>query len=85
MTPAYTAMLGLKVCFTAIKSEKIDSSSLKTFDMVIAIFQVKNKLGRDQFFQEIFWLANINMKMVLEMSFFIFSNANIQFADQELI
>ena len=53
--------------------------------MVIASFQIKNKLGRDQFFLETFLLADISMKVVLKIPFFTFSNADIQFADKELI
>ena len=33
--------------------------------MVIAVFQVENKLGRTQFFQELFLLADTSMEVVL--------------------
>ena len=45
--PAYTAVLGLKVCPTAFKAQMIDGSYFKTFGIVIASFQVKDKLGKD--------------------------------------
>ena len=38
MTPVYAAVLGLKVYFTAVGAQKIDSSSFKTFDIFIASF-----------------------------------------------
>ena len=38
MTPAYTAVLGHKVCFTAIRAQKIEGSFLKIFGIVIASF-----------------------------------------------
>ena len=38
MTPAYAAVLGLKVCPIAIRAQKIDNFSLQTFGMVIANF-----------------------------------------------
>ena len=85
ITLAYAAVLSLKVCFTAIKAEKINSFSLKTFGMAITSFQIKDRLDRDKFFQKTFLLANISKKVVLKMSFLNLNNANIQFADKELI
>ena len=52
--------------------------------MVIAAFQVIDKLGRARFFQETFLLADTTIEVVLGMPFFIFSNADIQFAKKEL-
>ena len=49
-TPAYVAKLGLKVQTSNIRVQKIDGSSLVTFGMVLANFQVENKLGRARFF-----------------------------------
>ena len=46
MTPAYAAKLGLGVRETNIGAQKIDGSTLHTFGMVLADFQVENKLGR---------------------------------------
>ena len=53
--------------------------------MVLASFQMKNKFRKAQFFQEMFLLANLSVKIVLEMRFFIFSNADISFAKREFI
>ena len=52
--------------------------------MVIAGFQVEDKLGRARFFQESFLLAETSMKIVLGILFFTLSNADIQFAEKEL-
>ena len=84
MTLAYAADLGLKVRVTDISAQKIDGSLLATYNMVIAVFQVVNKLGRFWFFQETFLLANISMKVVLGMLFLILNNADVQFAQKEL-
>ena len=84
MTPAYSAHLGLKVRVTNVGAQKIDGSSLTTYNMVIAAFQIVNKLGRSWFFLETFLLANISMEVVLGILFLTFSNANIQFAEKEL-
>ena len=84
MTPTYAAKLGFKVRKTDIKAQKIDSFILKTFGIVLADFQVEDKLGRARFFQETFLLANINMEVVLGMLFLTFSNTDIQFIEKEL-
>lgn len=52
--------------------------------MVLASFQIEDKLGKARFFQETFLLADINVEMVLGMLFLIFSNANVSFSEQEL-
>ena len=50
MTSAYTAKLGLKFCSTNANAQKIDGSSLRTFEIVIANFKVEDKLDRARFF-----------------------------------
>ena len=50
ITPAYAKQLGLQVRKTDVGAQKIDGSSLRTFGMVIAGFQVEDKLGRARFF-----------------------------------
>ena len=52
--------------------------------MVLANFQVEDKLGRARFFQETLLLADISAKVVLNISFLTFSNANVQFVEKEL-
>ena len=77
MTPAYAKKLGFRTQRTDVGAQKIDGSLLETYGMVIAAFQVKDKLGRARFFQEIFLLANISMNIILKMPFLTFSNADI--------
>ena len=84
MTLAYAAHLGFKLRITDVDAQKIDGSSLATHSMVIAAFQVVDKLNRFWFFQETFLLANISMEDVLGMLFLIFNNADIQFAEKKL-
>ena len=50
MTLAYAKQLGLRIKKTDVKAQKIDKSSSNTFRMVIADFQVIDKLVRVQFF-----------------------------------
>ena len=77
MTLAYTVHLGLKVRMTDISVQEIDGSSLATYGMVIAVFQVVDKLGRSRFFQKTFLLADISMEVVLGMLFLTLSNPNV--------
>ena len=77
MTPAYASKLGLKVHHINVGTQKIDGSTLETFGMVLANFQVEDKLGRARFFQETFLLADIGAEVVLGMPFLTFSNADI--------
>ena len=72
--------LGLRTRKTDIGAQKIDGSLLETYEMVIAAFQVKDKLSRAQFFQEAFLLADTSMEVALGILFLTFSNADIQFA-----
>ena len=84
MTPAYAKQLGLQIQRTDVGAQKIDGSLLRIFGMVIAGFQVEDKLGRVRFFQELFLLAEISMEVVLGMPFLTLNNADIQFAEKEL-
>ena len=69
---------------TNVNAQKIDRSLLETYSMVIAPFQVLNKLGCFCFFQGTFLLANISMEIVLDMLFSTLSNADIQFIEKKL-
>ena len=84
MILAYVAKLGLKVCSTNVGAQKIDNSLFIIFEMVIAGFQMIEKLNRERFFQKTFLLANTSMNIVLKMLFLIFSNLDVQFANKEL-
>ena len=77
MTSAYALRLGLRVCRTNIGAQKIDGIILKIFEMVLASFQIEDKLGKARFFQDTFLLANISAEVVLGMLFLTFSNADV--------
>ena len=79
MTLAYAKWLDFWLQKTYVRAPKIDGLLLKIFKMVIAGFHVINKLNKVQFFQEIFLLANTNIKVILGISFFILSNIDVQF------
>ena len=46
ITLEYASKLGLKVCPTDVRAQKIDGSIFETFGMVLASFQMDDKLGR---------------------------------------
>ena len=84
MASAYIKKLGFRTRKTDVKAQKIDGSSLRTFRMVIAGFQIEDKLGRARFFQESFLLADTSMEVILRMPFLTLSNADIQFTEKKL-
>ena len=84
MTPAFASKLGIKVCSTNVGGQKINGSTLQTFRMVLANFQVEDKLARAHFFQELFILADTTVEVVLDMLFLTLSNVDVLFLKQEL-
>ena len=52
--------------------------------MVLANFQVEDKLRKARFFQETFLLANINAEVVLGMLFHTLSNTDVEFVEKKL-
>ena len=84
ITLVYATHLGLKVRVTNVGVQKINKSSPATYSMVIAAFQVIDKLDRFRFFQETFLLANSSIKELLGMPFLNLSNVDVQFAKKKL-
>lgn len=50
MSLGYALKLVLKICHTSIKAQKIDGSIFKIFGIVLASFQVENKIEKAYFF-----------------------------------
>ena len=84
MTLAYTKQLGLRTRKTDVGAQKINRLLLATYGIVIAAFQVTDKLSKARFFQQTFLLADTTIKVILGIPFLTFNNANIQFAEKEL-
>lgn len=53
--------------------------------MIVADFSLQDKLGKVQFFEVTFLLANTSMDMVLGKSLFTLSDADIRFAERNLV
>ena len=85
MSPIYIEKLGLKARKTNVGAQKIDSSALEIFEIVIAGFQVEDKGGRPKFFQEIFLMADTKFEVILRMFFLKISNTNIVFDEAILM
>lgn len=49
--PSFGKKLGIRICKTDVSAQKIDSSRLETFGMVIALFQVDDKDKTPRFFE----------------------------------
>lgn len=50
MTPVYTSKLGLTIRPTNVGAQKIDDSTFEIFGIVLASFQIENKLESTRFF-----------------------------------
>lgn len=83
MTSAYTARQDLKICQTNNSAQKIDGFTLKIFGIVLTSFQIEDKLGKVQFLQETFLMADTNMAVILGMPFLILNNIDMFFSKRE--
>ena len=59
--------LSLKVQKTNFGAQKIDGFALKTFEMIIANFQMEDNTNRPRFFQKTFLVADTKFEVILEM------------------
>ena len=61
--------------------QKIDSTTLDIYGMVVVAFSVKNKANQVRFLEETFLVANVSPEIVLEMLFLILSGGNVDFSE----
>ena len=85
MTLGYILKLSLKIHLNDFRAQKIDDFTLETFKIVLTSFPVENKLQKALFFKKTFLLAELCIKVVLRMAFFIFKNKNIKFIQKKFI
>lgn len=83
MTPAYAAKLDLTTQKTSVDAQKINSSSLETYDMASAKLLLQNSLRKVWFCEQIFLLTNINMEVVPRIPFLSISHTDVMFAKLE--
>ena len=78
----FAQKLGFKVWKTNVGAQKIDDSALETFRMIIAAFQIEDKVNRPRFFHETFLVVNTLFEVILGMSFLKISNADVSFGEK---
>ena len=76
--------LGLPIRPTDVGAQKIDGTTLDAHRMIVAAFAVEDKANQVRFFENIFLLANVSLKVVDEMPFLTLSGADIDFLGREL-
>lgn len=84
MTPAYALKLNFITQKIDVGVQKIDGSAFIIYGIVIVAFSFQDKLGRIQFFKEIFLLIDTSIEVVLGMYFFSFFDVNIRFVEREI-
>lgn len=85
MWPTYTDSIRLCIKKTPVRAENIDVSIFENYKRVLAVFSLKDKLGRILFFEKTLLVANISIKIIIGMLFFLFSNIDVQFMETERI
>ncbi len=79
MSQVFAYQLDLKICKTNVGAQKIDGTTLETYEMVVSTFSMLDKDGRERSFEENFLLANVKTNIVLEITFLTMSNVDINF------
>ena len=79
MNQVFTSQLGFKIRKTNVGAQKIDNTTWKIYGIVVSIFSMSDKDGKEKFFEKNFLLADVNLDIILKMLFLIMSNANINF------
>lgn len=76
--------MSLKFKKTSVEVQKIDDSIIKFFRIVIAYFQVKDKVDKFKYFLKIYLVANTKVNIVLGILFLKLSNIDMLFGDNIL-
>lgn len=84
MSQAFTHQLGLKIWKTNVRAQKIDSTTLETYGIVVFTFSILDKDNREKFFEKSFLLADVKPDIVVKMSFLAMNNTQVDFQAQDL-
>ena len=79
--PIFAKELSLSIRPTDVGTQKINGTTLDTYEMVVANFLMIDKANQVIFFEEIFLIANISLEVVFVILFLILSSANVDFLD----
>ncbi len=84
MSQAFAQQLSLIIRKTNVWAQKIDGTTLKTYEIVVSTFSVLDKDDKERFFEESFLLADVKPDIVLGMPFLTMNNADIDFQARDL-
>lgn len=79
MQTSFAKKLGLYICKTDVSTQKINGSRPETFGMVIALFQVDDKIGKFCFLEETFLLVEISIDVAFKVLFLIMNKVEVYF------
>ena len=82
--PAFAKELSLLIRPTDVGVQKIDGTTLDTYEIVVVVFLVKDKANWVRFFVETFLVANVSPEVILGMAFLTLSGADVNFLGREL-
>ena len=66
MNSNYAWKLGLKIRKTNIEVQKIDNIILKFFEIMIADFQIEDKIDKSRFFEKVFLVVDTKFELILK-------------------
>lgn len=78
---SFVKNLGLHICKMNVRIDKIDSSKLETWGMIIVLVQIDAKNNLSRFYRKIFLLANISRNIAFGIFFLNLSNFEINFTN----
>ena len=80
----FTKELDFPIRQTDVTAQKIDDIILNIYEIVVEAFLLTKKANWIRFFEETFSVANISLKIVFKILFFVLNNTDIDFLGQEL-
>ena len=76
--------MGLKSRKISVKAQKMDGTTLETYEIVVSTFFMLNKNGREKFFKESFLLSDVKPDVVIKIAFLTINNINVNFQAWDL-
>ena len=84
MHPVFAERLSLVIQTINVGNQKIDGTTVKTYEMVVAAFSVTDQADKVRFLEKIFLIVNISPEVVLAMLFLILNGADVNFPKRKL-
>ena len=80
----FAKQLSLPIRSIDVWAQKIDSTTLDTYGIIVAAFLMEDKANWVKFFEETFMVANVSPEVVFRMPFLTLSGANVDFSSWKL-